>query len=75
MKRFLLFILLLHSLLSIDAQITKSSTKKPLATLATTSRKTSRYLLFGEKQDHPLCGWRNVKTNEQKGIFESNQGF
>lgn len=38
----------------------------PLATLATTTRITSRYFLF----DHldKLCGWRNVKTGEEKII-------
>lgn len=36
----------------------------PLATLAVTGRKTSRYFLFDE-QDR-LCGWRNVKTGEEK---------
>ena len=36
----------------------------PLATVATTDRKTSRYFLF----DHldTLCGWVNVKTGEEK---------
>lgn len=38
--------------------------KKPLATLATTERKTSRYFLFDEGNN--LCGWRNVKTGEEK---------
>ena len=38
--------------------------KKPLATLATTSRRTSRYFLF-DKSD-TLCGWRNTKTGEEK---------
>ena len=36
----------------------------PLATLAVTDRKTSRYLLFDEK--NILCGWLNEKTGEQK---------
>lgn len=35
-----------------------------LATLAVTSRTTSRYFLFDEF-DH-LCGWKNEKTGEQK---------
>ena len=39
----------------------------PLATLATTNRETSRYFLFNKKDK--LCGWRNVKTNEEKGSF------
>ena len=37
---------------------------KPLATLATTSRETSRYFLFDDK--NKLCGWENVKTGERK---------
>jgi NDP-sugar pyrophosphorylase family protein len=38
--------------------------QKPLATLAVTSRKTSRYFLFNESGI--LCGWRNEKTGEEK---------
>jgi len=38
--------------------------QKPLATLAVTTRKTSRYFLFDELDN--LCGWKNEKTNEQK---------
>ncbi|HEY8689947.1 MAG TPA: nucleotidyltransferase family protein [Chitinophagaceae bacterium] len=37
---------------------------KALATLAVTSRKTTRYFLFDELQT--LCGWKNIKTGEQK---------
>ena len=36
----------------------------PLATLATTGRKTSRYFVFDHLDD--LCGWVNVKTGEEK---------
>jgi N-acetyl-alpha-D-muramate 1-phosphate uridylyltransferase len=36
----------------------------PLATLATTNRETSRYFLFNE--ENKLCGWRNIKTGEEK---------
>ncbi|MBA4139240.1 MAG: NTP transferase domain-containing protein [Segetibacter sp.] len=36
----------------------------PLATLATTNRVTSRYFLFDENNN--LCGWRNIKTGEEK---------
>jgi len=38
--------------------------KQPLATLATTGRQTSRYFLFNEVD--VLCGWRNIKTGEEK---------
>ncbi len=36
----------------------------PLATLSTTNRQTSRYFLFDD--NNTLCGWRNVKTGEEK---------
>lgn len=35
-----------------------------LATIAVTSRETSRYFLFNE--NNILCGWRNTKTGEEK---------
>jgi NDP-sugar pyrophosphorylase family protein len=35
-----------------------------LATLATTKRTTSRYFLFNEA--NVLCGWRNIKTAEER---------
>jgi N-acetyl-alpha-D-muramate 1-phosphate uridylyltransferase len=35
-----------------------------LATLAVSSRNTSRYFLFNDDQN--LCGWRNNKTGEEK---------
>lgn len=38
----------------------------PLATLATTNRKTSRYFLFDHLEN--LCGWKNTKTGEEKII-------
>jgi NDP-sugar pyrophosphorylase family protein len=36
---------------------------KPLISFAVTNRQTSRYFLFDE--NNRLCGWRNVKTNEE----------
>lgn len=36
----------------------------PLTTLAVTKRETSRYFLFDYKEQ--LCGWRNVRTGEEK---------
>lgn len=36
----------------------------PLATLGVTNRSTSRYFLFD--QFHNLCGWRNIKTGEER---------
>jgi NDP-sugar pyrophosphorylase family protein len=50
--------------LNLAAIIGYHQEKKPLATLATTNRKTSRYFLFDEGNN--LCGWRNVKTGEEK---------
>ena len=41
----------------------------PLATLATTGRKTSRYFLFDHLDN--LCGWKNVKTDEEKIMRET----
>ncbi|HJU46419.1 MAG TPA: nucleotidyltransferase family protein [Chitinophagaceae bacterium] len=37
---------------------------RPLSTLAVTNRESSRYFLFDERND--LCGWRNMKTGEEK---------
>jgi len=37
---------------------------KPLISVAVTRRKTSRYFLFDENDQ--LCGWRNIKTGEEK---------
>jgi NDP-sugar pyrophosphorylase family protein len=48
----------------LGAMIAAHTQNKPLATLATTNRKTSRYFLFDD--DNTLCGWRNVKTGEEK---------
>ncbi len=44
--------------------ITYHQEKKPLATVAVTNRKSSRYFLF-DKNDR-LCGWRNTKNGEEK---------
>jgi NDP-sugar pyrophosphorylase family protein len=43
----------------------------PLATLAVTSRVTSRYFLFDEL--NRLCGWKNEKTGEQKISMQSEK--
>jgi NDP-sugar pyrophosphorylase family protein len=43
---------------------------QPLATLATSDRQTSRYLLFNHQQN--LCGWRNVQTMEEKKSIASS---
>jgi MurNAc alpha-1-phosphate uridylyltransferase len=57
--------------LDLQAMINSHLQNKPLATLAVTARKTSRYFLFDE--DDNLCGWRNVKTNEQKISIEKHE--
>jgi NDP-sugar pyrophosphorylase family protein len=56
--------------LDLQAMINFHQQNKPLATLAITNRKTSRYFLFDE--DDNLCGWRNIKTNEQKISIEKH---
>jgi NDP-sugar pyrophosphorylase family protein len=37
---------------------------KPLISFGVTNRKTSRYFLFDK--NNRLCGWRNIKTNEER---------
>lgn len=41
-----------------------AKTGRPLATLATTDRNSSRYLLFD--QVNHLCGWKNIRTGEER---------
>ncbi|HVX48660.1 MAG TPA: sugar phosphate nucleotidyltransferase [Chitinophagaceae bacterium] len=50
--------------MNLSRMINTHQQNKPLATLATTQRATSRYFLFGD--NNTLCGWRNVKTGEEK---------
>lgn len=59
--------------MNLEAMIGYHQEKKPLVTLATTSRETSRYLLFDEGNN--LCGWRNVKTGQEKppGLLTGGQ--
>ncbi len=52
--------------MNLRAMIGYHNEKKPLVTLATTNRETSRYFLFDEGNN--LCGWRNVNTGEEKSI-------
>ncbi|MEI9806693.1 MAG: sugar phosphate nucleotidyltransferase [Bacteroidota bacterium] len=44
----------------------------PLVSFGVTNRKSSRYLLFNEKDR--LCGWRNVNTGEEKISIPSLPG-
>ena len=55
--------------LPLNEMIAFHKKNKPLATLATTNRKTSRYFLFNE--ENILCGWKNVKTGEVKAPISS----
>jgi N-acetyl-alpha-D-muramate 1-phosphate uridylyltransferase len=57
--------------MNLEKMIVQHKKEKPLATLAVTSRKTSRYFLFDEL-DH-LVGWENVKTGEQKMSRQTNK--
>ena len=55
---------------NLDKMIAYYQTKKPLAMLAVSNRKTSRYFLF-DKNDE-LCGWKNMKTGEEKITRQKN---
>jgi MurNAc alpha-1-phosphate uridylyltransferase len=50
--------------MDLGMMITFHQENKPLATLAVTSRKSSRYFLFDHQKR--LSGWRNTKTGEEK---------
>ena len=41
-----------------------------LASLAVTDRSTSRYFLFNQEQE--LCGWKNLKTGEEKVVRQES---
>lgn len=56
--------------LHLDEMIAFHKKNKPLATLATTNRETSRYFLFNEAGI--LCGWKNIKTGEEKVMRHEN---
>lgn len=61
------FILLNADILTdmdINLMIKQHMMQKPLATIAVTNRKSSRYFLFDELDN--LCGWKNDVTGEQK---------
>ena len=50
--------------LRIDKLLAFHQSNQALATLAVSQRNTSRYFLFNAK--NTLCGWKNVKTQEEK---------
>lgn len=56
--------------LHLDKMISFHQYNKPLATLATTERETSRYFLFNAQ--NVLCGWTNIKTGEKKIMRPGN---
>lgn len=57
--------------LDLGKMIEQHQFKKTVATLAVTSRETNRYFLFDDKDQ--LCGWRNIKTNEEKISRSTNE--
>ncbi len=59
--------------MNLEEMIFQHEKIRPLATLAVTSRQTSRYFLFDEKNH--LCGWENVKTGEKKISRKSENYF
>ncbi|HTB53479.1 MAG TPA: sugar phosphate nucleotidyltransferase [Ferruginibacter sp.] len=50
--------------LAIDQLLTFHKQQNPLISFGVSNRTTSRYFLFDD--DSRLCGWRNVKTGEEK---------
>ena len=50
--------------LDLNKLISFHEKNKPLISFGVTNRKTSRYFLFDE--NNRLCGWRNIKTNEER---------
>jgi MurNAc alpha-1-phosphate uridylyltransferase len=59
--------------LDIGKMVEQHIASKALATLAVTNRKTNRYFLFNDLGT--LCGWKNIKTGEQKISKEANKYF
>ncbi|HJS56230.1 MAG TPA: sugar phosphate nucleotidyltransferase [Chitinophagaceae bacterium] len=59
--------------LDINNLVSYHTQKKALITFGVTQRKTSRYLLFDENDR--LCGWRNIKTGEDKISTRKDQYF
>jgi len=55
--------------MNLEQMILQHKKNNPLATLAVTSRVTSRYFLFDDLNH--LCGWTNQKTGERKISRES----
>lgn len=58
--------------LNLDKLLAFHHEKKPLVSFGVTDRVTSRYFLFDK--NFRLCGWRNVKTLEEKGPHLQDEG-
>jgi N-acetyl-alpha-D-muramate 1-phosphate uridylyltransferase len=56
--------------LDLATMISFHQSAKPLATLAITDRKTTRYFLFDQHSN--LTGWRNIQTKEEKISVEAS---
>ena len=59
--------------MNLRRMIKQHKSTKALATLAVTHRETSRYFLFDDLEN--LCGWKNIKTGEQKISKEAGKYF
>lgn len=59
--------------MDLGKMIRRFTSSQALATLAVTNRKTTRYFLFDELET--LCGWKNVKTRDQKISKEAPRFF
>jgi NDP-sugar pyrophosphorylase family protein len=59
--------------MNLRRMIKQHKSSKALATLAVTQRETTRYFLFDDLEN--LCGWKNVKTGEQKISKEAGKYF
>ncbi|MFY7965280.1 MAG: nucleotidyltransferase family protein [Chitinophagaceae bacterium] len=59
--------------LNINKMFEQHIAANALATLAVTTRETSRYFIFD--LNNKLCGWTNTKTNEIKGTDKFNSAI
>ena len=59
--------------MNLRRMIKQHKSSKALATLAVTQRETTRYFLFDDLEN--LCGWKNVRTGEQKISKEAGKYF
>jgi len=59
------------TVLNLNNLIEHHQSKKALVTLAVTERATSRYFLFD--QSDRLCGWKNIKTGEERIMISGKE--